>query len=79
MTEPLLHLKMRILAHPTRAVTGVNVQKPRPTTIIATVLLDIMAQTVRTPFQQVLSHENILVLRIVCDPFGIVIVFPVLC
>ena len=37
MTEPLLHLKMRILAHPTRAVTGVNVQKPRPTTIIATV------------------------------------------
>ena len=54
MTEPLLHLKMRILAHPTRAVTGVNVQKPRPTATIATVLLDIMAQTVRTPFQQVL-------------------------
>ena len=78
MTEPSLHLKMRILAHLTRAVTGVNVQKLRPTTTIATVSLDIMAQTVRTPFQQVLSHENILVLRIVCDPFGIVTMFSVL-
>ena len=37
MTEILFHFTLKILVHPTRAVIGVNVQKPPRIATIATV------------------------------------------